>query len=303
LFALTGVGFTDTIPVGLTLASSSASTCGGTLTTTSPTGIVLTGATIPINSQCTFNVTVTGAALGNYTNTTGNVTSTNGGTGLTASANLAVTAAAVCSLGTAGNFGVLAATPVVSNVGFTIVTGGDVGIWPAASVTGFPPGVVIAPNTIHLGDAVAQQAQADLTTAYNNYAAIGSIGASLPADAGGLTLAPGAYTTTSGQPTLGITGTLTLSGPANGVWVFYVISALTTASSSQVTIIGGGQSKNVFWVIGSSATLGTNSTFAGTIMAQASITGTTGSTLNGRALARTGAVALDSNLINVPPCP
>ncbi|HEY2499791.1 MAG TPA: hypothetical protein VGK24_22240 [Candidatus Angelobacter sp.] len=88
--ALTGVAFTDTLPVGLTVANASATVCGGTLTTTAPTGIVLTGATVAVNSQCQFSVTVTGAVSGQYTNTTGNVTSTNGGTGNTASANLIV---------------------------------------------------------------------------------------------------------------------------------------------------------------------------------------------------------------------
>ena len=88
--ALTGVAFTDTLPTGLTVANASATVCGGTLTTTAPTGIALTGATIAANSQCQFSVTVTGAAAGNYTNTTGNVTSTNGGTGNTATANLTV---------------------------------------------------------------------------------------------------------------------------------------------------------------------------------------------------------------------
>jgi len=312
LFALTGVGFSDTLPVGLTVASSSANPCGGTLTTTSPTGIVLTGATIPVNSQCTFNVTVTGAVLGNYTNTTGNVTSTNGGTGLTASANLAVTAMAACLLGTAGNFGILGATPVVSNTGPTVVTGGDVGINPACSITGFgliglgPPGVVTPPNGIsHQCDAVGITAQNDLTTAYNNFAAIGSIGAVLPGDLVGLTLAPGAYTTTVGSPSLLNSGTLTLAGTGSptDTWVFYVISALTTASSSQVIMTGGGNPGNVYWVIGSAATLGTNSTFAGNIMANATITLNTGATLNGRALDRSAAVTMDSNLVFVPSCP
>jgi uncharacterized repeat protein (TIGR01451 family) len=87
---LTGVGFSDTLPTGLTVATGSSPVCGGTLTTTAPTGIVLSGATINTNSQCQFNVTVTGAASGNYVNTTGNVTSTEGGTGNAASANLTV---------------------------------------------------------------------------------------------------------------------------------------------------------------------------------------------------------------------
>ena len=203
-------------------------------------------------------------------------------------------------LGTACTFGILGATPVVSSVGPTVVTG-DIGIWPAASITGFPPGTLT--GTRHLGDAVAMTAQGDLTVAYNNAAAAAG-GAVLPADIGGLTLAPGVYKTTSAQPSLGITGNLTLSGNASGVWIFQVMSSLTTAAgNSQVILSGGALSKNVFWQIGSSATLGTNTTFAGTIMAQASITLTTGATLDGRALARTGGISLDSNPVNVPSCP
>ncbi|MHB8500047.1 MAG: ice-binding family protein [Candidatus Acidiferrales bacterium] len=203
-------------------------------------------------------------------------------------------------LGAACSFGILGATPVVSSVGPTKVTG-DIGIWPAASITGFPPGTFT--GTEHLGDAIAMTAQGDLTIAYNNAAGAAG-GAILPADIGGLTLAPGVYKTTSAQPSLGITGNLTLSGPSSGVWIFQVVSTLTTAAgNSQVIMAGGATSHNVFWQIGSSATLGTNTTFAGTIMAQASITVNTGATLNGRALARTGAVTLDSNPVNVPPCP
>jgi hypothetical protein len=212
----------------------------------------------------------------------------------------ATACASVVPLGTACSFGILGATPVVSSVGPTIVTG-DVGLWPAASITGFPPGTLT--GTKHAGDAVAMAAQGDLTTAYN-FAAAAAGGAVLTADIGGQTLAPGVYKTTSAQPTLGITGNLTLSGPASGVWIFQIVSSLTTAAgNSQVIMAGGATAHNVFWQVGSSATLGTNTIFQGTIMAQASITLTTGATLNGRALARTGAVTLDSNPVNVPPCP
>ena len=141
----------------------------------------------------------------------------------------------------------------------------------------------------------------DLTTAYN-YAAAAPGGAVLPADIGGETLAPGVYKTTSAQPSLGITGNLTLSG--NGVYIFQIVSTLTTAANnSDVILSGGATAQDVFWQVGSSATLGTTTTFAGTIMAQASISLDTGATLNGRALARTGAVTLLSNPVNVPPCP
>lgn len=210
--------------------------------------------------------------------------------------------AGVVTLGAACTYGILAATPVVSSVGPTIVTG-DVGIWPAASITGFPPGTLT--GTKHAGDANAMAAQGALTTAYN--AAAGAAGgAVLTADIGGQTLPAGVYKTTSAQPTLGITGNLTLNGGGdpNSTWIFQIMSSLTTAAgNSQVILENSASAHNVFWQVGSSATLGTNTTFQGTIMALVSITLTTGATLDGRALASTGAVALDSNPVNVPACP
>jgi hypothetical protein len=154
-------------------------------------------------------------------------------------------------------------------------------------------------------------AQTDLTTAFNlamNAGGGPAVGAALTADIGGQTLSPGIYKATN---SLGITGNLTLDGSTNpnGTWIFKVGTALTTASggvgtpASQVLLIGGAQAHNVFWQIGSAATLGTNSLFQGTIMANATITLTTGATLNGRALDRSAAVALDSNPVNVPSCP
>src|SRR6202043_1738059 len=125
-------------------------------------------------------------------------------------------AAAAVPLGAACTFGILAATPSVTSAGPSNVTG-DIGVWPAASIVGFPPGTLTGAK--HAGDSVAQTAQGDLTIAYNNAAAAAG-GAVLPADIGGLTLAPGVYKTTSAQPSLGITGNLTLSGPASGVWIF-----------------------------------------------------------------------------------
>jgi hypothetical protein len=148
-------------------------------------------------------------------------------------------------------------------------------------------------------------AQGDLTVAYNFAAGVAG-GAVLTADIGGQTLAPGVYKTTSAQPSLGITGNLTLDGGGdpNAVWIFQIVSTLTTAATnSHVILTNGATAQNVFWQVGSSATLGTTTTFAGTIMAQASISLDTGAILNGRALARTGAVTLLSNPVNVPPCP
>jgi Ice-binding-like/IPTL-CTERM motif len=208
-----------------------------------------------------------------------------------ASVALAQTAPA---LGQAGGFAVLGAS-AVTNTGPTVVTG-DLGIWPntASSITGFPPGTVI--GATHSGDAVAQQAQTDVTTAYNNLAgqacSPGNVLTGI--DLGGLTLTPGVYCfSTSAQ----LTGTLTLDAQGNSaaVFVFQIGSTLTTASASRVLVINGGSSCNVFWQIGSSATLGTTTAFAGNILALASITLNTGVVAPGRVLARTGAVTLDSN--------
>lgn len=196
-------------------------------------------------------------------------------------------------LGTAANFGVLAGS-TVTNTGPTIVTG-SLGVSPGSAVTGFPPGFVN--GAVHKANATAAQAQLDLTAAYNDAAGRTSDGL-LPADIGGTTINPGVY---NAATTLGITGTVTLDGV--GVYIFQIPSALTTASGSVVNLIGGATAENVFWQVGSSATLGTGSTFNGDILALTSITVTTGATLNGRALARNGAVTLDTNGVTSPDGP
>jgi hypothetical protein len=185
----------------------------------------------------------------------------------------------------------------VTNTGNTVING-NVGVYSGSSVTGFPPGIVTG-GVIHSADSVAMGAQNDLTTAFVNAAGRPSNG-TLPGDIGGLTFLPGVYTASSG---LGITGTVTLNGNGNSsaVFIFQVGSALTTAdTNSTVNLIGGAQASNVFWQIGSSATLGTSTIFNGTILAQASITLNTGAVLNGRALARIGTVSLAGNAIVNP---
>jgi hypothetical protein len=282
-----------------------------TFTVAGPGGTAVAGAVtyVAATHTATFTPSVALAANTKFTATITTGVIDTFGNALAANFVWTFTTSAVCAppppgLGTACGFGILGATPVVSSTGPTVVSGGDVGIFPAASITGFPPGTLT--GTKHLGDAVAQQAQSDLTVAYNNAAGAAG-GAALTADIGGQTLPHGVYKATTG---LGITGDLTLTGGPNDVWIFQVWTALTTAAgttggvpNSRVILTGGAQAKNVIWQIGSSATLGTSSIFAGNILAQVSITLGTGATLNGRAQARTGAVTMDSNPVNVPPCP
>jgi hypothetical protein len=200
-------------------------------------------------------------------------------------------------LGTAAAFAVLAGTPAVTSTGATTITG-DLGIHPAAAVTGFPPGIVN--GTIHAADAVALQAKSDLVNAYVN--AAGRPATATHGTLGGLTLVGGVYN--AGGVTLGLTGTLTLDGQndPSSVWIFQATSDLITASSSSVSLINGAQSCNVFWQVTSSATLGSGSTFAGTILALTSITMNSGVSVNGRALARNGNVTLISDTITRSTC-
>lgn len=200
------------------------------------------------------------------------------------------------NLGTAGSFGVLAGS-TVTNTGSSVVLNGSVGVWPNSTVTGFLPGIVNAPGTIHFGDAVAQTAQSDLTTAYKAAAGLSPTGTLTGQDLGGQTLTPGVYFfATEAQ----LTGTLTLNNLSNpnALFVFQIGSTLTTASNSSVVFSNSLTDSNVFWQVGSSATLGTTTSFQGNILALTSITLNNGATIGcGSALARNGAVTLDSNTI------
>jgi Ice-binding-like/Bacterial Ig-like domain len=201
-------------------------------------------------------------------------------------------------LGSAANFEVLAGS-TVTNTGPTIITGGNLGLSPGSSVTGFPPGVLTPPAVMHVTDPTAAQAQLDATNAYI-YAAGLPNAAVLPGELSGLTFPPGLYKTSSTVKLSAGNVTLDAQGNVNAVFIFQVGSTLTTLGSTQVVLSGGAQAKNVFWQTGSSATLGTNSIFQGNIMALESITLDTGATLLGRAIARNGAVTLDSNTVTAP---
>ena len=196
------------------------------------------------------------------------------------------------SLGAAATFAVLAGS-TVTNTGATVVTG-NLGASPGSAVTGFPPGVLRGAK--HVADPMSARAMADLTTAYNDLAGRTLAPISVAGNIGGRTLTPGLYKSTSSLEIS--SGDLTLSG--NGVFIFQIASTLTTTSGRAVVLSGGARASNVFWQVGSSATLGTTSTFKGTIMADQSISLNTGAKLNGRALARIGAVSLAGNTVVLP---
>jgi len=205
-------------------------------------------------------------------------------------------------LGTVATFAVLAGS-TIANVGPTVLSGtatdpGNLGLSPGNAVGGFPPGLLTGPGaTIHISDAIAVQAQIDLTNAYNFLASRPTTANLTGQNLGGLTLTPGVYSfATAAQ----LTGSLTLNGLGNpnSVFIFNVGSALTTASASAVDLVNGAQGGNVFWRVGSSATLGATTSFVGDILANTSITLNTGARITcGAAWASTGAVTLDTNTI------
>jgi hypothetical protein len=215
----------------------------------------------------------------------------------------AIAGQAPVDLRSAASFAVLAATTITSTNGGTI--NGDVGLWTGSTWdAGVPP--VVVKGKLHLGDPVAALAQKDLTTAYND-AAGRTTGVIVVADGelGAKTLAPGLYRSAPGSFAItSVDLTLDAQGDPNAVWIFQMPSStLTVGNGRKVILTGGAQARNIFWQVGSSATLGTTSVVKGSILALASITVNTGASLNGRALARTGAVTLDGNTLTRTPLP
>ncbi len=198
-------------------------------------------------------------------------------------------------LGTATSFAVLAGS-TVTNTGSSVIQG-DVGVSPGLAVVGFPPGNVVAPSAIFAG-APSSDPKLDLVTAYDQ--AHATPATSIAVELGGQLLTPGGYFGTAHGP-LQLTGNLVLDGQnnASAVWVFQTDSTLTTASGSSITFVNGGSPCSVFWQVGSSATIGSDSDFVGTVLALTSITAVSGADIQGRLLARNGAVTLDTNDIVV----
>ncbi|AMM22641.1 hypothetical protein AX769_21115 (plasmid) [Frondihabitans sp. PAMC 28766] len=198
-------------------------------------------------------------------------------------------------LGTAVPFGVLGAS-TITNTGPSVIAG-DVGVSPGTSITGFPPATLTGTGTLHQTDAVATGAQADTTTAFNAAASLTPTTSGLT-QLNGLSLTPGVYS--GGALSLSNNGALTLAGTAESVWVFQAASTLKIGSGTRITLTGGASACNVFWEVGSSATLGSAAQFQGTILAKQSITATTRATVVGRLLANNAAVTLDTNTITTP---
>jgi hypothetical protein len=198
------------------------------------------------------------------------------------------------SLGSAQPFGVLAGATVTC-AGPVGAINADVGLSPGSAITGFPTCTISGTQSI--ANARAAAAQGDLTAAFNALAGL-ACGTTISADLGGTTLAPGVYCSAS---SVGVTGVVTFDGKgdSNATFVVQAGSALTVAGS--VTLIGSAQAKNVYWQVGSSASLGTGSAMKGNILALTSISLNSNATLLGRALARNGAVSLVSdNSISLP---
>jgi MYXO-CTERM domain-containing protein len=202
------------------------------------------------------------------------------------------------TLGTAATFAVLAGS-TVANTGASTING-ELGVSPGTAVTGFPPGIQTG-GTIHTADAVALQAQNDATTAYDAVAGEACSMDLSGTDLGGLTLKAGVYCFASSAQ---LTGTLTLdaAGDPSAVFIFKTVSTLTTASNASVSVINGGTDCNVFWKVGSSATVGTNTVFVGSVLALTSISLQTGASVSGRVLARNGAVTMDTNHVALATC-
>jgi hypothetical protein len=201
------------------------------------------------------------------------------------------------TLGAAASFAVLAGS-TVTNTGLTTITG-NIGVNPGSSITGFGPGLVTG-GAIHTANTLTLEAQNSLTVAYNNLAGRSTGPVSVAGNLGGSTLSPGLYKSTSGLEVSSGDLTLDAKGNADAVFIFQIASTLDIAVGRQVVLIGGAKASNVYWQVGTSANIGSNASFKGSILADQSISLQTGARVDGRLLARIGGVTLQGNVIVLP---
>lgn len=200
------------------------------------------------------------------------------------------------SLGAADTFAVMGGSAITDAGGSTFY--GDIGVSPGTAITGIV-GSSVSGGSIHLNDSLAMQAHTSAEAAYNTITGLVSDTNLTGTDLGGLVLAPGVYTFDSSAQ---LTGILTLNGLgfSNPEWIFQIDTTLTTASASSILAINGANSSNIFFQVGSSATLGTGTDFVGNILADQSISSTSGVTVKGRLLAINAEVTLDGTVVSVP---
>ncbi|MBA3971017.1 MAG: DUF3494 domain-containing protein [Bacteroidetes bacterium] len=198
------------------------------------------------------------------------------------------------ALAGASTFAILAGS-AISSTGATTITG-DMGLSPGSSLGGFPPGILV--GTQHINDASANQAKLDLTAAYNDAAGRTATDiVTISGNLGGMTLTPGLYKSTSSLAISSGDLTFDARGNASAVFIIQMASTLTTTSGRKIILIGGASAANIYWQVGTSATFGTTSVFKGNVLAYQSITFNTGATLDGKALARNGAIVMAGNTI------
>ena len=296
--------------VAVITASFSEAMKASTITTTtfgvSETGAAAVDGTVTYDAtthMATFTPTSALALGTDYTATITTGTTDVAGNAMTSSKVWHFTTAATSGsqvapdLGAAGAYVVLAGSAVTST-GATTLTDGDLGVSPGTAVNGFPPATMT--NGAIFTGAGAVAGKAALGVAYDDLVALTDAPVTVAGNLGGLTLPPGLYKSTSSLAISSGDLTLDAGGDANAVFIFQMASTLTTTSGRAVVLAGQAQASNVFWQVGSSATLGTTSVFKGSILALTSITLNTGASLNGRALARNGAVTLAGNAIVMP---
>jgi hypothetical protein len=237
------------------------------------------------------------SSLSSISSSSSSLSTSSVSSGISSSSSSSHASQSSVGLGATSTFAVLAGS-TVTNTGLTTVTG-DLGVSPGSAVTGFGPGVVSG-GAIHAGDTAAAQAEAALTVAYNDLAGRTTAPVTVAGNQGGSTLSPGLYKSTGSLEISSGDLTLDAKGDANAVFIFQIASTLTVTTGRHVVLAGGAKASNIFWQVGTSATIEANAIFKGSVLADQSISVKTAANIEGRLLARIGGVTLQGNTIVVP---